>query len=279
MVDSDILAFSDLLDRTCMLLSRGTYAPNAENTTLWYRALEAHDLASVRAAFDAHIRTSKFVPSPADILQHIATNDGRLGPEEAWAIALRGADEAATVVWNDEIGRAWSAALPVWELGDEVGARMAFKEAYTRIVAESRRMRKAAPAWVESLGFDKAQRDEAIEAAAVRGLLPAPKQLAIPSDAMPSNPQRRDRILQRFQELRAQQQPLDWARRLKASHEAGAVLSPASVKAYQDALAGAPQREGAPTGFKPIPTSAWPPNMRPRDQVQPPIGAYDEAEA
>ncbi len=63
---------------------------------------------------------------------------GRPSADEAWALALETFDEAATVCLTDEILLAAVAASPVWESGDRVGARMAFKAAYERVLNERR---------------------------------------------------------------------------------------------------------------------------------------------
>ena len=177
MLDHDFDTFAELLDATCSMLSRGTYVPNATNTALFFAALRAHSVEAVRAGFNAHIRDGKFPPVPADILGHLTTmasNDRRPGPEEAWASALLGRDEANTIVWSDEMSTAWGIAGPVLRAGDEVGARMAFKEAYTRLVAEARAAGRA-PRWSASLGFDTEQRARVLETAVTAGLLPAPE--------------------------------------------------------------------------------------------------------
>lgn len=179
MRDSDFDAFADLLDAVCGLLSRGAYTPSPANTALFFRALRAHDIDTVRAGFDAHVKDGqrgRFVPVPADILAQIegrSADDGRPGPEEAWATAIRGTDESATIVWTAETAEAWRIAKPVFDLGDEVGARMAFKEAYTRLVSESRALRIQA-LWSPSLGHDQSRRAAAIDDAVSAGLLSAP---------------------------------------------------------------------------------------------------------
>ena len=44
------------------------------------------------------------------ILDQLDALQGRLGVNEAWALALRSRDEQETVVWTDEIEQAWVAA-------------------------------------------------------------------------------------------------------------------------------------------------------------------------
>jgi hypothetical protein len=152
-------------------------AATATQETMVFRALAAHDLRAVRAAFDAHIRDpqrGRFAPLPADILAQIegaAENDGRPGAEEAWAMCLPAADEARTVVWTAEMAEAWGLARVVLDAGDEVGARMTFRETYGRLIASARKMR-AAPQWSATLGHDEAMRADALRDAVSTGRLP-----------------------------------------------------------------------------------------------------------
>src|SRR5688572_10882814 len=98
MRDAEILRFTELLDATCSLRSRGTYKPNAQQAELFFRALSQYDMATVRAAFDAHVKDpvrGRFVPLPADIIAQIIGQtdaDGRPGAEEAWATAVLARD-------------------------------------------------------------------------------------------------------------------------------------------------------------------------------------------
>jgi len=182
----DLQPFGQMLDAVCSLLSRGNYTPNATNTALFFRALQRYSLDEVRAGFDAHVsdpQRGKFVPTPADVIAQIeglAANDGRPGAEEAWAIVLRGRDEAETIVWTAEMAEAWSIAKPVMDLGDEVGARMAFRESYGRLVEDARRKRMP-PGWSLSLGHDEQRRIEAIRSAVSDGRLPESELQALPA--------------------------------------------------------------------------------------------------
>lgn len=164
----DIAEFTRLLDNVASLLSRGRYTPNDDATMIFFRALERHSMDAVRAAFQAHVQTSPFPPTPADILGLLRTHDGRLDVEEAWALAVTAADEATTVVWTAEIAEAWRVAQPIMHLGDKVGARMAFKSAYERIVTDAR-ARMVPVEWVATLGHDPEGRERAIKAAADLG--------------------------------------------------------------------------------------------------------------
>lgn len=179
MREADFDQFGEMLDAVCSLLSRGAYVPSAANTALFFRALARYDLAQVRAGFDAHVtdpQRGRFVPVPADIiaqLDGLAADDGRPGADEAWAIALRAADESQTLVWTDEMAQAWGIARTVLNAGDEVGARVAFRDAYNRIVDAARRERTPVH-WDASLGFDQSTRSDVIREAVALGRLPAP---------------------------------------------------------------------------------------------------------
>lgn len=114
--------------------------------------------------------------SLATIIERIEDADGRPGANEAWALALKYFDESQTVVINEEIRQACAAARPVFESGDEVGARMAFRDAYERIVGEARTHGQRTQ-WFPSLGDDKDSRAVVLTEAVARGML-APSQVA-----------------------------------------------------------------------------------------------------
>jgi len=186
MVDSDLPAFRVRLDAVSSMLSRGRYVPDAVAGAVFFRALAAYPLQGVLAAFDAHVSDpdrGRFPPLPADIIakleQHVA-DDGRPGAEEAWALAMRSTDEAETIVWTAEAAEAMGICRPILSAGDEVGARMAFREAYTRLVDTARRAR-IAPQWTPSLGHDHERRERAIAEAAQRGLLDASQYPSLPA--------------------------------------------------------------------------------------------------
>lgn len=89
----------------------------------------------------------------AAIIERI--DDGRPGVEVAWAMVPR--NEYDTVVLTEETMLALRQAQPLLNLGDEIGARMAFKEAYNAALALARAQQKPAK-WQVSLGFDAAGR-------------------------------------------------------------------------------------------------------------------------
>jgi hypothetical protein len=221
--------------------------PTPGQVAMFFRALGEHPIHAVRKGFDRHVRDpqrGRFPPLPADVIAQIvgeAANDRRPGPEEAWAIAIHSADEARTVVWTEEIAQAWGIAKGIAANGDDVGARMAFKEAYTRLVAEARAALRPAT-WSASLGHDPEQRDKAIERAQVAGLLPAPskvqEQPQLEAPAGTAAPMRQHMPFHIVQELEA-------------------------VRARLLAKETAPVEDAAPLGhFRPVPDAALPPDMR-----------------
>lgn len=178
MEDKDFKAFASMLDAASELLSGGSYKPNGTSAAIFFNSLKAHPIEVVRAAFMAHCQDpqrGRFAPKPADIIHQIegaAENDGRPGPEEAWAACQPAADQARTVVWTAEMAEAWGIAWPLLHNhGDEVGARMAFKEAYTRLLADARKQRRPVE-WSATLGHDEAMRADALREAVSAGRLP-----------------------------------------------------------------------------------------------------------
>ncbi|MYN42718.1 hypothetical protein GTP55_25570 [Duganella sp. FT109W] len=172
MTPADKSEFGQLLAET--LAAYGKPLPEATMVKAWLANLAPFPMSVVRAAMQAYRdQNGEFAPVPAGIAMRCKLLDGRPGAEEAWAIALRSQDEADTVVWTAECAAAFALASPILALGDEVGARMAFKEAYVRMVAAARA--DCVPAtWSVSIGWDGARRDAAISRAVVAGQLPAP---------------------------------------------------------------------------------------------------------
>lgn len=113
--------------------------------------------------------------TPKVVIECIDAVMGRPGSNEAWATALHALDERNTVVWTDEMMRAWDTAQPLAAGGDLIGARMAFKDAYERLVRTAREERRT-PVVTVSIGWDADGRTSAIEKAVKLGYMP-------PSDA------------------------------------------------------------------------------------------------
>lgn len=174
MREADFPTFAALLDDVAELLPP-PQPLGATARAMFFRALAEHDIAAVRGALDAHVKDAqrgRWFPKPADLIAQLearAGDDGRPGAEEAWSIALAGRDEADTIVWTAEMAQAWGVVQPVLLAGDRIGARMAFKEAYARIVDEARQARRPVQ-WVAALGHDSTRHLDALRRAANLGL-------------------------------------------------------------------------------------------------------------
>jgi hypothetical protein len=102
----------------------------------------------------------------ADVVSRI--DDGRPGVEEAWA--MMPFDESQTVVWTEDMAKAFGIALPLLMEGDKVAARMAFKESYAKLVTEARDA-GIRVTWTPSLGHDKNGREAVLSEAVAKGRL------------------------------------------------------------------------------------------------------------
>lgn len=164
MKESDVGKFIELLADYMEL--RGKQAPSERVAELWFRALSPYEFSDVADAFGRHVDTCKFAAQPSEIIEMLKEPDTRPDPNAAWAMAQALNDESATVVTLSEVLEAWGVAQPVMALGDEVGARMAFLDAYKRLLAERR-----PPKWTVTLGHDQHQRERVIRDAVSSGLI------------------------------------------------------------------------------------------------------------
>lgn len=136
--------------------------------------LSAYPAPQILAALTRCRREVKGRLTVADVISRI--DDGRPGAEEAWAMMPR--SESASVVWTDEMAKAFGACYRLIEQGDEIAARMAFKETYTQAVAKARD--NAQPVkWALSQGHDKNGRAAAIREAADRGRISQDRAIAM----------------------------------------------------------------------------------------------------
>lgn len=114
---------------------------------------ERLDVAFRRARYEL-----KWFPKLAELRELAGilpgASDGRRGPEEAWARMPKGERmEDDSVVWCEEERLAYFACRDLLIGGDQVGARMAFKERYERELAEARFQGRPVR-WSLSAGFD-----------------------------------------------------------------------------------------------------------------------------
>ncbi len=182
--------FGEILSAVMMLYSKDA---TAILLRLYWNSLIEYPLDQVRRAFDHWVKDPKqgtFMPKPADIIRTIQEVNGTpesqwLSANEAWAIALPAADEAATVVWTQEMAKAWAVSKPILDAGDKIGARMAFIPAYERFVDQAKRESRT-PHYEISAGWDANLRELAVQNAVTAGLLPPPpQQTALPAPDRP----------------------------------------------------------------------------------------------
>lgn len=121
-------------------------------------------------------------PTPADIISRIQANDGRPGLEEAWSLIPK--DSMASAVWTVEMATAYGTAHPLLRDGDEIAARMAFKEVYEKLIKQAREI-KVPATWSVSLGEDKSGRDAAISEAVRRNAITIGEAKPVPRIAAP----------------------------------------------------------------------------------------------
>lgn len=281
MRDEDFDSFQSMLDAASGLISRGKYTPSAEATAIFFEALRNHELSTVSAAFSAHIKDpqrGKFAPTPADLIAQIdaAADKGRPGPEEAWAMLPT--DETQTVVWTDEMSEAHRVCTPLLNAGDRIGARMAFKEAYERIVGQAKRLGQRAH-WSPSLGSDLALRKQALTRAVEQGLLtaeaafdacpalpmPDSSRLALPAPNPTKRKSARETLRQLAEAKRADTEPADplaWARKLRDDEKAGVHITQSQKDAWRTALDSPTAYAGIAGGISLIPDHVLPPAMR-----------------
>jgi len=145
-------------------------ALTAERQVIYVRALADIPKDRLRCAMQTAISELKWFPKVAALreLAGVSTGehtDGRPGPEEAWARMPKGERmEDDTVVWCEEERAAYGACRSLLLEGDQIGARMAFKERYEREVAEARSQSRPAR-WIVSAGYDIEHRLAALASA------------------------------------------------------------------------------------------------------------------
>jgi hypothetical protein len=181
-------------------ISGREFSPAAANLLLG--DLSEYPPDDVLRALNRCRRELRTFPSLADIIERI--DDGRPGPEEAWALLPQSEDE--TCVWTDEMREAYGVARTL--LDNPVQARLAFVETYRKAIADARANRIPVR-WSASMGHDPQQRARAIKQAVEQGrltqaqsaaLLPEPvvtetKLLAGPTEEPAPDPERVREIL------------------------------------------------------------------------------------
>lgn len=130
--------------------------------TEWDAEIRRLTPQELQSGIDA-CRTKTFPPTLPEFIKMCWA--GHPSADAAWALALKAMDENETVTWTNEIMYAWERCRVVYQDGDKVGARMAFKAVYDGLNLSCR------PEWVVSEGFDKDKRVVEMQAAQSAGLL------------------------------------------------------------------------------------------------------------
>jgi len=183
---TDKAAFTALIAKTWRFYEK---TPTAETVADWFDVLEGIPLDAIAIAFKRHLtdpKAGQYLPKPGDIIRqiHAAQPDqGHPGPEEAWGLLLRFAnDERETGLYTEPMRQAWEACGPILKAGDEIGARMCFLETYRKALKRAIETRTP-PKWSLSMGSDLERRKIALQTAVAQGwisadyaqsLLPAP---------------------------------------------------------------------------------------------------------
>lgn len=154
-------ALIDAVAVTAELCGRVFSEPAAR---VFVRDLEGFPEEAILAALSRCRKEVRGVLTVSDVISRI--DDGRPGAEEAWAMIPR--DEWASVVWTTEMAEAFGSASGMLVSREEVPARMAFKEVYSRLVAKARDQRVPVR-WIPSLGHDPGGREAAVMEAAQKG--------------------------------------------------------------------------------------------------------------
>jgi hypothetical protein len=204
---------------THVLAGYGKPLPVPAEIDVWYSQLAPFPPSTIKQAFEAYrVERPDFAPVPNGIAARCKLLDGRPDENEAWAVAMTSQDERETVVWTSEMAEAFTVARPLLTSGDEVGARMAFKDAYKRLVSEARSLNKPV-SWSVSAGWDPDRHQLAMQKAATAGLLPAPvPHLALSNKSgeisAPAKPEGLRRLLEVVEQL---EDPYEKAERLNAA--------------------------------------------------------------
>lgn len=139
----------------------GKGAPDPETFNAFVHFLRPFPLTSIKVALKEHCDRSEFVPTAVALARRCKEMDGRPTADEAWAIALKSVNESETVVWTSEIAQAMFACKSILDTGDNIGARMSFKDTYNRLVDDAR-AQLIPVKWEVSLGTDAQRREVAI---------------------------------------------------------------------------------------------------------------------
>ena len=205
-----------------------TFSPEA--AAVFVDDLSRHPEAQVLGALQRCRKEVRGVLTVQDVISRL--DDGRPGADEAWSLIPQ--DEAKSVVWTAEMAQAFGVVLPLLDTGDKVGARLAFREAYNRLVANARDAGEPVN-WSPSLGHDAKSREAALIEAVDRGHISLGRaQMYAPALQMHTSardsranvpqlpaPEQVQEVVQKIAQPVAPSDPLAWAYKLKAREESG----------------------------------------------------------
>lgn len=165
MLENDKKQFAALVRSTMMVC--GGSAPEPDGLRIWWATFKNYSMADISMAFSQYAQRGEAAPKPANILKILdrIKPDGRPTADEAWAMIPR--DEATSAVMSDEMSEALGVAAPLLNEGDQVAARMAFKDVYNRAVDENRR-NGVMVRWFPSLGHDPGGRETVLTQAVIQ---------------------------------------------------------------------------------------------------------------
>ena len=131
--------------------------------------LSHYDEGQVLSALRTCYREVKTRLTLAHIIEKLESINGYVTADEAWATYPH--DESKTAVVTEVMHLAMGlGAQDLLNEGDKVGARMAFKSAYDRLVDEQK-AQGVRPQWIVTLGHDKLGREPALKKAVQMGLI------------------------------------------------------------------------------------------------------------
>lgn len=110
---------------------------NPNQLRMWLEQLEGIEAVEIYASMKKTWSDSNYA-KPAMPPKLIEIAYGFLNPNEAWAkVESLNGNEAAALVWNEEMRLAWGDSYSLISSGDMIAARMTFIESYRRRISES----------------------------------------------------------------------------------------------------------------------------------------------
>ena len=165
--------------------SSSNQAPSSAAVNKVFEMLTNYPLNHVVVALAAFGQRSRFAPTPSDIVELLEMKNKRPSANEAWVISNK--PEQETVVWTEEMAKAYAICTPALNGRDNNAARMAFRDKYEHDCALAELQRKPIR-WIVAEGFDKTTTAPALQAASQAGRISSDtvaKFLPPPMDAGP----------------------------------------------------------------------------------------------